>query len=375
MYISDISIEGYKNCNNKSTIKFNPGLNIVVGENASGKTTIIDAIRMVLREPEVKYITEDDFFKSFEREEEKKNICIDINLKELTPEEKITFLSWCNADFDAELHLEVEKNPNFKGYYKKTIWGGKSKSSAFEEDTFNFIDTIYLPALRNAEEKLANGKKSRLALLLKHQYDEKEREEELVKAFSDFNEAIISNKDGKYEELSKAKKDINAAMRDSMGSVFGQSINLQFSESTFSSILQNIKMVFFPHIGDVDDKKFRDIAINSLGYNNLLYIATVFAELEIVNKNNSLFTVLLIEEPEAHLHPQIQSKLIKYLKQMTDDKKNLQIIITTSKKNYYCPNEITSVFVWRIFLMKILNAMEHNPFLADFNVTYIHLST
>lgn len=329
MYISDISIEGYKNCNNKSTIKFNPGLNIVVGENASGKTTIIDAIRMVLREQEVKYITEDDFFRSFERDEEKKNICIDINLKELTQEERITFLSWCNADFDAELHLEVEKNPNFKGYYKKTIWGGKSKSSAFEEDTFNFIDTIYLPALRNAEEKLTNGKKSRLALLLKHQYDEKEREEELVKAFSDFNEAIISNKDGKYEELSNTKKDINAAMRDMMGSVFGQSINLQFSESTFSSILKNIKMVFFPHIGDIADKKFRDIAINSLGYNNLLYIATVFAELEIVNKNNSLFTVLLIEEPEAHLHPQIQSKLIKYLKQMTDDKKNLQIIVTT----------------------------------------------
>lgn len=329
MYISDISIEGYKNCNNKSIIKFNPGLNIVVGENASGKTTIIDAIRMVLREQEVKYVTEDDFFKSFEKEEEKKNICIDITLKELTPEEKITFLSWCNADFDAELHLEVEKKPNFKGFYKKTIWGGKSKSSAFEEDTFDFIDTIYLPALRNAEEKLTNGKKSRLALLLKHQYDEKEREEELVKAFSDFNEAIISNKDGKYKELAKAKKDINAAMRDSMGSVFGQSINLQFSESTFSSILQNIKMVFFPHVGEVDDRKFRDIAINSLGYNNLLYIATVFAELEIVNKNNSLFTVLLIEEPEAHLHPQIQSKLIKYLKQMTNEKKNLQIIVTT----------------------------------------------
>ena len=89
MYISDVSIEGYKNCNNKSSIKFNPGLNIVVGENASGKTTIIDAIRMVLKEPEVKYITENDFFRSFEREEEKKNICININLKGLTEENKL----------------------------------------------------------------------------------------------------------------------------------------------------------------------------------------------------------------------------------------------------------------------------------------------
>ena len=39
------------------------------------------------------------------------------------------FLSWCNADFDAELHLEVEKNPNFKGSYKK-IFGVVNQNQA-----------------------------------------------------------------------------------------------------------------------------------------------------------------------------------------------------------------------------------------------------
>lgn len=329
MYISELKINGYKNCNEESTILFNSGLNVLVGENACGKTTIIDAIRMILRESELPYVTEEDFYKSFEKEEERRNIRIDLKMEELSPEEKITFLSWCNAEFEAELHLEIEKEPNPKGYFKKSIWGGKSKASAFEKETYDYIDTIYLPALRNAEEKLTNGRKSRLALLLKHQYTEDVRKEKLVEAFSDFNKSIIKNDDKKFSEIEQAKKDINTAMENSMGTVFGQSVNLQFAESSFTSILQSIKMVFFPHIGEIDDKKFRDVAINSLGYNNLLYIATVFAELEVVNKNHGLFTVLLIEEPEAHLHPQIQSKLIKYLQKVASLKKNLQIIVTT----------------------------------------------
>ena len=121
--------------------------------------------------------------------------------------------------------------------------------------------------MRNAEEKLTNGRKSRLALLLKHQYTEDVRKEKLVEAFSDFNKSIIKNDDKKFSEIEQAKKDINTAMENSMGTVFGQSVNLQFAESSFTSILQSIKMVFFPHIGEIDEKKFRDVAINSLGYN------------------------------------------------------------------------------------------------------------
>ena len=327
MYISELIINGYRNCGEKSRLSFNAGLNILVGENASGKSTIIDALRMILRDPEQPYISEDDFYKSFIGNVQKRNIQIDVTLRDLSQEEKVTFLSWCNAEFDAELHMEVESKPNPKGYFKKSIWGGKSKASAFEEDTFDFINVIYLPALRNAEEKLTNGRKSRLALLLKHQYKNEARQNELVTAFNNFNKSVIKNKDNKFNEIAKARGDINTAMERSMGNVFGQSVNLQFTENSFSSILQSIKMVFFPNVGEMDDEKFRDVAINSLGYNNLLYIATVFAELEAMN--NNLFTVLLIEEPEAHLHPQIQSKLIKYLQKLSNEKKNLQIILTT----------------------------------------------
>ena len=87
-------------------------------------------------------------------------------------------------------------------------------------------------------------------------------------------------------------------------------------------------MVFFPHIGETDIAKFRDLATNSLGYNNLLYIATVFAELELI-KDSDIFTILLIEEPEAHLHPQLQVKFIKYLESLVATLPNAQVIVST----------------------------------------------
>ncbi|QRN85662.1 AAA family ATPase [Clostridia bacterium] len=331
MFISKLVIEGYKNCKNESSIEFQEGLNILVGENASGKTTIINALRMILKEREYSYlnIEENDFYRSFEDDYLSDKIKIDLYLSNLDPDEEVTFYSWCDADFNAVLHLDVNNKINRKGYYKKVIWGGASKASIFEEETFDSINCVYLPPLRDAEEKLTNGKKSRLATLLKHQFASEEDETTFVGKVRTFNQTIVDNKDGEFKEIAKAKFDINNSLQESMGTVFGQSINLQFADVTFNTILQSIRMVFFPQLGETNIEKFRDIAINSLGFNNLLYIATVFSELQAVGKDNNLFTILLIEEPEAHLHPQLQVKLIKYLETLTKSNKNMQIILTS----------------------------------------------
>ncbi|WP_354518389.1 AAA family ATPase [Paenibacillus sp. OAE614] len=323
-----MNITGYKNTKGSSEIRLNKGLNVLVGENGSGKTTIVNALRLILRENEFSYmnIDEDDFFISLDKQYSAPNIRIDLTLESLKSNEQVTFLTWCDADFDAQLHLEVSSNPNRKGYYKKEIWGGASKSSIFEEETFDYIDCIYLPPLRDAEEKLVNGKRSRLAQLLKKQYGN--NKEILVQNVSEFNEQITSNAENKYNEIETAKNNINTKLEDALGQRLGQSINLQFAETSFNKIVENIKMVFFPGIQQSDPDKFRDIATNSLGYNNLLYIATVFAELELLKENN-MMTVLLIEEPEAHLHPQLQVKFIKYLEEVTRNLENLQVVITT----------------------------------------------
>ncbi len=328
MYISKLNISGYKNAKVNSEIEFSKGLNILVGENGAGKTTIINALRLALKENEFSYmnICEDDFYVALDKSYIAPKISIDLTFEALNQDEQITFLTWCDEKFKAMLHLEVNSSPNRKGYYKKEIWGGASKASIFEEETYEYIDCIYLPPLRDAEEKLINGRKSRLAQLLKKQYGD--NKDILVEKVSAFNEQITANTNGDYNEMESARNSINKKLEEALGSRLGQSINLQFAETNFNRIVESIKMVFFPGIKQTNQEFFRDISVNSLGYNNLLYIATVFAELELL-KSTNLMTVLLIEEPEAHLHPQLQIKFIKYLENITSEIANIQVIVTT----------------------------------------------
>lgn len=327
MFISSVQIEGYKNTNKASTIHLNKGLNILVGENGCGKTAVINALRLILKESQSYYeLSEDDFYCSLDKKQLASEIKIDAHFAELSEDEKITFLTWCGFDFNAYLHLTISENISRPGFFKRRYWGGNSIASIFEEDTFDRIECIYLPPLRDAESKLTSGRKSRLAVLLRKQYGDNKHV--LVDSVKDFNDSITHNIDGRHSEIDLVRQKINRKINESLGNELGQSINLQFSEITFNKIIQNIKMVFFPHIGEKDIYRFRELTTNSLGYNNLLYIATVFAELELI-KDSDIFTALLIEEPEAHLHPQLQIKFIKYLEELSTSLPNAQIIVST----------------------------------------------
>ncbi len=327
MYISKLTICGYKNTFEKSEIALNQGLNILLGENGCGKTAIINALRMLFREADARYaFSPDDFYHSLDKATISPEVRIDAELTALSEDEKITFLSWCDSEFKGHLHLQISENLSKPGMSKWKYWGGQSSASIFEEGTFDRIDCIYLPPLRDAESKLSAGRKSRLVFLLKKQFGDNTAP--LVDAVQTFNAGIVRGQDGRETEISIVQKAINKQIIDSLGKQLGQSVNLQFSETSFNKIVENIKMVFFPGSGETDIAKFRDLATNSLGYNNLLYIATVLSELELI-KESDAFTILLIEEPEAHLHPQLQVKFIKYLESLSCTLPNAQIIVST----------------------------------------------
>jgi putative ATP-dependent endonuclease of OLD family len=332
-----LKAQGFKCFDNTFEIEFTDGLNVIVGENGAGKTAIISSIRQLFQDSESgRYsISSDDFFNPFiTGGKAALSFSISADFDGLDETAKVAFLPWVGASNTALLNLQAE-NKEIRGRFKKIIWGGNSKSSQFDPELIELIQCIYLPPLRDAELKLSNGRQSRLSKLLKalnrkqlKQCRKDDKIHPLEEKLKNFNTSLAI--DDKLN-IKEANELITANLTKAIGHHFGQKTSIQFAQSDFTKIAESLTLLFFPDLSVEDQSLFRDLSQNSLGYNNLLYIASILAELTLDDEDDEqpLFKLLLIEEPEAHLHPQLQIRLLNHLKSVAEENKNVQVIVTT----------------------------------------------
>ena len=158
MHIKKLSIQGYRCFSEPFEINFRKGLNVIVGENGAGKTSIINSFRQLFIDTESgSYsVSSDDFNKPFkEKSIASDSFKIKVEFDDLVEAEPIAFLQWSDATNNVILNLEV-LNKELRGRFKKSFWGGNSKSSQFDVELFDKIHCIYLPPLRDAESNLVS---------------------------------------------------------------------------------------------------------------------------------------------------------------------------------------------------------------------------
>ncbi len=69
---------------------------------------------------------------------------------------------------------------------------------------------------------------------------------------------------------------------------------------------------------------------NGLGFSNLMYmLIQLITFIDTSKKEEKLFNILFIEEPESHLHPQMQSTFLKKIDELLHEVENNYIILTT----------------------------------------------
>ena len=346
MHLSKLVIEGFRCFNEKAEIPLNKGLTVILGENGSGKSAIVDAIRLILNDDEFgkSMVSERDFWHSFgeSKNESSTSFRIDIEFSKLKPVEQVAYLPWLKTEdlSTASLHLKVQNKTNQNKHYKKELWGGNSSSSSFEWDTYNSIQCTYLPPLRDAEHRLRDVRGSRLARLITKIEPENSAKERLVETVKQNNQQLL-----KDELIVKAKTNIKSRLVETLGEKLAQDISISFSDTRFERIIENLKLLFYPFLDDSTSiDEFRELSENSLGYNNLIYLATVLAELEDVNEQEISCKILLIEEPEAHLHPQLQTKLLEYIEKQAK-LKGVQVIVTTHSPTIAASIDLDNILV------------------------------
>lgn len=306
-------------------INFVPGLNALIGENDSGKTAIIDAIKLILdtHSSEWVKIACDDFYEKSNR------LRIECCFNDLIEEEAKYFTEWIGIKDEGGaslpyLRVILDAVRQEERILPFDIRAGVSEDgSRLNAEAREYLKVTYLKPLRDAKSELMPRKGSRLSqILFGHEaFKDKDNDHWLVKeVFDKFNTEIeayfkeAKGGDNKGMELKNK-------LEDYLEKFFGQkrAANFLVAKKNLKEILEVLKL-------ELSEEQL------GLGSHNLLFIATELLNLERYDWNG--LRLGLIEELEAHLHPQAQLKIIGYLQELTLRPDNrVQLILTTHSPN------------------------------------------
>ena len=313
MRLRELKIKNFRKLDDL-TVTFPKGLCVIVGENNTGKTAVIDALRLMLvpsRDLDALRITEDDFRSGTDGAP----IEISCTFSDTSDAEE-AHCQECLVDigggkFEIRLNARVEFNPETRRANVK-MWGGETEGGSLPSDLYDRFATIYLQPLRDPESGLRPGRHSQISRLVDC-LTENDQQAQFVAIAQKANDEIKI-----LEPVKGARKEINDQMSKIAGEQLTQDTDLVFSDPNFYRIISGLQ----PLIAGLP------FTLNGLGYNNLIFTSATLGTLR--KSSQFAFRCILIEEPEAHLHPHLQLLLLAHLAAEADSQTDPVQIITSS---------------------------------------------
>jgi putative ATP-dependent endonuclease of OLD family len=333
MHLSRLKLTGFRNLD--CEVSFCPGFAVLTGENNAGKTNVIDAIRILLAAEagpaEQLTPSGSDFTHDAAGKPINDTFTIEAvfeAMDELQEGRMVTALAPAHGEHTARLGLNARLTSS--GHVTYDHFGGDYDNTEIEQLARLAVQYTYLPPLRNAEADLRPGRRNRVQRLLAALVRDEEGRAAIEDLVAQVNERL-----GDQEGVKDARKKIQKRMDEVVGPRYRQQIGLAFTDPQFERIAGSLRAL----IGDLSPAEMTE---SGLGFNNLLFIATVLAGL--AEEPDAALHVLLVEEPEAHLHPQLQDLLMRYLERRGEER--VQVVATT-----HSPNLASSAGVERITVL------------------------
>lgn len=355
MHISNLKIRNFRAIENLE-LSFNKGLNVLIGENNSGKTAIIDLLRLIFDKgnyPHEIYWKETDF--RVVSTDEIKPIEFEIKFEIDNKNEKYWFNDLHIVEIDEnnnmqdflEVHGKITLiNSNNSKKIKRDFWGGKDFENKIPWEVWNSLNYTYLSPLRDVNRDLRPTNNNLLTKLFLNIADLKDDEEYKEKMAS----IIKENFDNEewIELLNEGKDKIMTHLKEMNFIDDFQDIDINFSTFEYEDIVKKLILQLPVDLNDETNKiNYFNLYQNGLGYNNLIYASTIFGD--IIQRKELLkqdYNLLLIEEPEAHLHPQLESTFFRYLQKL-DIHNEFQIIVSSHSPTITAKTKLDNVIVMK----------------------------
>ncbi len=405
IYLSKVSLVNFRNFKN-AVLRFNPGVNTIIGENGAGKTNIFHAIRLLLDDTlpnSYSYFTEKDFNRGIG---DWKGHWIIIRLEFTGSTDNELLQSFLSHSLDTEIAEDIDKEndsgsssdtcvyscaiifrPNLEirnrlynargnrdkvrsilneitihDYEGIRVGKGSSDFSKIDDyqkcvgdfDNLFFpnpsdkeiekksgtriskifylpreFNTSYIDALRDVQRSFKGHYKNPLRDILEVEgsgIEEDESFKDIVDMADKLNTSINKN-----EKVNNLAQNILSTYKEAVGSIYSPgalSIKSQLPVDTkdlfhaLSIYLGGLNSSRSNYQGSIDEL--------SLGHANMLYISLELLEFKMhkvseYGSSKPISNILLIEEPESHIHPHIQKVLFSNI----GNDEDIQVIYST----------------------------------------------
>lgn len=363
MHISSLRIRNFRNFL-KSKFTFKKGVNTILGENGSGKTNALFALRLLLDESLPRNVTklrDSDFCRNLE-DWKGHWIIISVDFDDLSVHEGCQMLKHetghmnesekgtltfyfrpClkirkklfDAKGDIDLVKQIIEKINIEDY--ESVFSGRANANWMCDNVYrdlvgdfqNYVfpdpddndfyvygvklsplheevSFTFVKALRDVVSDLKSYRNSPLIALLKGLDSEisEEDSENITTLVSNVNSAI-----SKLDEIKQVSIGIQDTLHKTVGYTFSPIIDIESSlPSELDKLLQKLSLT----VGDnYVDSYSGDLNELSLGGANLIYVALKLLEYERKQSADRAAQFLVIEEPEAHIHTHIQKTLFE----------------------------------------------------------------